>query len=239
MRPTLSGTRSTTSRPQFRIIATFFGLLVISRTRREAERAQDVGADAEVALVVLEAEAVVGLDGVEALVLQRVGAHLVGEPDAAALLVQVEQDARPLGRDLLERGMELRAAVALEAAEEVAGEAGGMQAAEHRLAPVRGADLDRVVLLAAVARAEDLDAAGLGDVRAAPAPPAVSIIARRRASSRNVAEAEEGQAVARRLDASAAAARAARPAPPAAGGPACRARSRRGGASAAPSRRVT
>ena len=33
VRPTLSGTRSTTSSPQPAIIATFLGLLVISRTR--------------------------------------------------------------------------------------------------------------------------------------------------------------------------------------------------------------
>ena len=55
--------------------------------------AEDLRADAVVALVGLEAQPLVGLDGVEALVLQRVGAQLVGEADAAPFLVQVQQHA--------------------------------------------------------------------------------------------------------------------------------------------------
>ena len=47
---------------------------------------------AVVALVVGEAEPLVGVDRVEPAVLQRVGAELVGEADAAAFLAQVEQD---------------------------------------------------------------------------------------------------------------------------------------------------
>ena len=53
--------------------------------------------DREVALVVLEAEPEIGVDRVEALVLQRIGAQLVDQADAAPLLPQIEQDA-PAGR---------------------------------------------------------------------------------------------------------------------------------------------
>ena len=62
--------------------------------RRDAEVAQDLRADAVVAPVLLEAELEVRLDRVAALVLQRVGAHLVRQADAAAFLVQVDA-ARP------------------------------------------------------------------------------------------------------------------------------------------------
>ena len=44
----------------------------------------------EIALVILEAEPEVGVDGVEALVLQRIGAQLVDQADAAPLLAQIE-----------------------------------------------------------------------------------------------------------------------------------------------------
>src|SRR5690349_15071245 len=53
----------------------------------ETEIAQDLRADAVVAEILLEAELEVGLDGVPTLVLERVGADLVREADAAALLV--------------------------------------------------------------------------------------------------------------------------------------------------------
>ena len=78
----------------------------------DAEVAEDLRADAVVALVRLEAEPLVRLDGVEPLILQLVRAQLVGEPDAAALLVQIQQHAAPFARDLLHRRVELRAAVA-------------------------------------------------------------------------------------------------------------------------------
>ena len=60
---------------------------------RDAEVAQDLRADAVVAPVVLEAELEVGLDRVAPLILQRVGAHLVRQADAASLLVQVDEHA--------------------------------------------------------------------------------------------------------------------------------------------------
>src|SRR5438445_6516511 len=84
---------------------------------------EDLDADAVLAVIGLEAEAFVRLDGVEALVLQRVRAQLVHEADAAALLPQVKEDTATLAGDPLERGVHLRAAVTPLRAEEVAGEA--------------------------------------------------------------------------------------------------------------------
>ena len=67
-----------------------------------------------------------------ALVLQRVGLELVAQADAAALVAaDVDDDARALGGDQLERALELLAAVAAAAAEDVAGEALGVDAHEH------------------------------------------------------------------------------------------------------------
>ena len=61
--------------------------------RADRQAVQHVRGDRVVALVVAEPEREVGLDGVEPAVLQRVGAHLVEQADAAPLLAQVEQHA--------------------------------------------------------------------------------------------------------------------------------------------------
>src|SRR3954463_10527595 len=53
-----------------------------------AEVAQYLRTDAVVAQIVAEAELEVRLDGVAALILQRVGADLVRQPDPPALLVE-------------------------------------------------------------------------------------------------------------------------------------------------------
>ena len=76
---------------------------------------------------------VVGLDRVVALVLQRVGADLVEQADAAALVEHVDQHAAPGLLDLVHRRFELFAAVAALGAEHVAGQALRMQAHQHRL----------------------------------------------------------------------------------------------------------
>ncbi len=102
--------------------------------RLHAERVQHVGGDAVVALVVAEAQGLVGLDGVEAVVLQLVGADLVGQADAAALLAQVEQDAVRHRRELAQGGLQLVAAVAAQRADDVAGEALRVEPHRHVLA---------------------------------------------------------------------------------------------------------
>ena len=66
-----------------------------------------------------------------ALVLEVVGADLVAQADAAAFLDQVDQHAAALAGDPCERGVELRAAVAAQAAHDLAGEARRVDAGQH------------------------------------------------------------------------------------------------------------
>src|SRR6185503_21372971 len=96
--------------------------------REEADAAdpeveQDRGSRPVVPLVRPEAEREVRLDRVEAgVVLQRVAPELVREPDAAALLTHVEDEAGALlGPDDLEGALELVAAVAPLRVEDVPG----------------------------------------------------------------------------------------------------------------------
>src|SRR5438874_13363844 len=80
-------------------------LLRVVREDARAPHAQveeDLHADAALALVGLEPETLVRLDRVQPLILQRVRAQLVHEPDAAALLPQIEKDAAPLFGDALQ-----------------------------------------------------------------------------------------------------------------------------------------
>ena len=99
--------------------------------RAEPEVDEDLGADAVVAQVRRQAEALVGLDRVEAVLLQAVGAQLVQQADAAALLGEVEQHALALALDHRQRRFELLAAVAAQRVEDVAGEALRVHAHEH------------------------------------------------------------------------------------------------------------
>ena len=62
--------------------------------RGEPEVAEDLRADAVVPEVGREAEPLVGLHRVGARVLQRVGAELVEQPDAPALLVEIDDRRR-------------------------------------------------------------------------------------------------------------------------------------------------
>jgi hypothetical protein len=66
----------------------------------------------KVALVVAEAEAKIGVDRVEALILQRIGAQLVDQPDAAPLLTEVQQYPPSRSGDRGDGVAQLRPAVA-------------------------------------------------------------------------------------------------------------------------------
>ncbi len=130
----VSGTRSATGTPKSSRLLTLSGLLVSSRTLRDAQVAQDLGGGAVVAGVGGQAEVEVGVDGVAAAVLQLVGLQLGDQADPPALVAaQVDDDAAALGDDPLERLVELRPAVAAVAAEHVAGQALGVHPGEHRL----------------------------------------------------------------------------------------------------------
>ncbi len=88
-----------------------------------------------VALVGGKAQALVGFHGIGAGVLQLVGADLVEQADAAALLAQVEPStAAALGGDGRQRRFQLGAAVAAQAEQRIAGQAFGVQTAEYRRA---------------------------------------------------------------------------------------------------------
>ena len=82
---------------------------------RQPEVDQDLGADPVVAEVGGQAELQVGVDGVEALLLELVGAQLVEQADPAALLGEVEQDAPALAARSSPARLELLAAVAAQA----------------------------------------------------------------------------------------------------------------------------
>ena len=69
-------------------------------------------ARAVVALVGLVAEGQVGVDGVEALILQVVGPQFIAQADAAAFLRQIEQHAVAFGGDQVERQAQLLSAIA-------------------------------------------------------------------------------------------------------------------------------
>ena len=114
----------------------------------QAEVDQDLGADAVVAQVGGEPELQVRVDGVEALLLELVGAQLVQQADPAALLGEVQQDARALALDHRHRRLELLAAVAAQRVEDVTGEALGVDSDQHVLdAPHVALDHRDVVLL--------------------------------------------------------------------------------------------
>src|SRR5438132_3080979 len=122
---------------------------------RDAELLQDRRRDVVSPQVVRETEGAVGLVGVGAARLQRVSANLVAEPDAAAFLAQVENDAAGRGADQGQGVLQLITAVAFQAAQDLAGEALAVDADGHSLATAHLA-LDRGdVLLVRAALAED------------------------------------------------------------------------------------
>lgn len=73
-----------------------------------------MGAEAVIALVGFEAEGFVCFDGIEAGVLEFVGAEFVDDSDSASFLGDIEDDAGAFGFDHLEGGAELVAAIAAE-----------------------------------------------------------------------------------------------------------------------------
>ena len=92
------------------------GLLVNSRTVAEAELAQHLGGRQIDPLVGVEAELLVGVDRIEPGILQLIGAQLVDEADAAALLREVQQHAAARRGDRGDRAAQLVAAIAAQAA---------------------------------------------------------------------------------------------------------------------------
>ena len=111
-----------------------------------AQLLEHAGRHGVVAGIVGQAQQAVGLDRVGPRLLQRVGANLVDQADAPALLAQVQQHAAPGLGDGLQAGLKLSPAVTLQAVERVAGQALAVQTGEYRLAVVQAAQAHRRVL---------------------------------------------------------------------------------------------
>src|SRR5688572_4032578 len=108
--------------------------IVAEQTRRlHPEMAQHAERGAIIPAVRGEAEPLVRLNSIDALVLQGVGANLVRQPDAAPFLIEIEEYAAPVLDDLIHRRVQLRAAIAAGGMEEVARQAGRVHAREHVL----------------------------------------------------------------------------------------------------------
>ena len=103
----------------------------------DAEQLQCASGNFEDAAVRLVAELKIGLDGVETLILQLVGTQLGHQPDAAAFLLFVDQDAGAFVDDALHCQFELLTAIAAKRAEDIAGEALRMNADDRG----RGVDI--------------------------------------------------------------------------------------------------
>ena len=80
------GTRSATSNSRSFQSRNLVGIVGQQSDSVDAERPQHRRRMPIIALVIGEAEPPVGIDGVEPAVLERIGAELVGEADAAAFL---------------------------------------------------------------------------------------------------------------------------------------------------------
>src|ERR1700722_14004566 len=139
---------------------------------RDAEVDQHLGTDAVLAAVDREALLQVGVNGVMPFLLQLIGADFVAEADAAALVApQVDEDAASLLLNEIERGLQLGAAVAAQGAEDVAGQALGVDPDEHVVGAGHLAHGGRLVLLVVQHRLVDVGPnppflgrdAGLGD----------------------------------------------------------------------------
>ena len=92
----------------------------------DAEILQYAGGGRVLPLIGLVAERQVGVDRVQALVLEVVGPQLVPQPNAAALLAQVDQNAGTLLSDAFDRQVELLPTIAAQGTEHIPCEALGM-----------------------------------------------------------------------------------------------------------------
>jgi hypothetical protein len=106
----------------------FFGIVRDEPDGFEAEELEDGAGQFVVAEIAVEAELLIGFDGIGAFVLQLVGAKLVEQADASAFLQFVDQQAAAFGGDAGEGDVQLGAAIAAQAVEHVTGEALGMDA---------------------------------------------------------------------------------------------------------------
>src|SRR5581483_4525739 len=133
--------------------------------RGDPEVDEDLRADAVLAAVRRQPELQVGVHCVVALVLEAVRADLVPDADAASLVpAEVHDRTEVLLGDLAHRGGELRAAIAAQRSEHVAGQALAVHPHQHILRTLHIAAHERDVLLAVEHRLEH-DAVELAELR--------------------------------------------------------------------------
>src|SRR5712671_4088167 len=99
-----------------------------------AERVRDRSGQAEIPVIGHESEREIRVHGVEAGILQLVGAQLRHETDAAAFAIVVDDQSAVFRRDEAHREVELRGAIAAQRPEHLAGHALRLQAHERRAA---------------------------------------------------------------------------------------------------------
>src|SRR5712692_6662962 len=104
-------------------LADFFRIVGKQTNFRCAKFSQNLRGKKIIAGVCREAQSFIGLHRVHAAVLQFVSPEFVHQADAAAFLGQIEQNSRGCLADFFHRQFELRAAVAPERGENVAGQA--------------------------------------------------------------------------------------------------------------------
>src|SRR5580704_12274114 len=114
-----------------------------------AEIAQNLRPDSVIAQVLVKAEMQIRFYRVHPIVLQRIRANLVAEPDSAALLVKINHHAAIRGHNSLERLLQLLATVASCRRKHVAGKALRMEPHQGRTSATDLA-LDQRQMLAAI-----------------------------------------------------------------------------------------
>src|SRR5579885_3738687 len=108
----------------------FVGVIRKQANARDAEIPQNSGGKTVVAKVGVETKLLVRLDRIGAGVLQFVGAQFVQQTDAAPFLMLVDEQSASFPGNPLQGNLELRAAIATQAVEYIAGETLGVNAHE-------------------------------------------------------------------------------------------------------------
>ncbi len=134
----------------------------------DLQPAQDLASGDVAAFLRFKAKMDVGIDRVQASILQGIGAELVDQPDASAFLGQINHDPGSFGGHGANGTAQLVATITAQAADQVAGKAGGMDACQHRLRYVQYPDHDRQGLGAAVPGTERHDLGVFGIVERQP-----------------------------------------------------------------------
>ena len=109
-------------------LANLFGIIGEQSNGTDAELSQDSRGECVIPCVSGKSEFLVGLYSVATHILQLVGLQFVHKADAPAFLREIEQHAGARAADFAKRQFELCAAIAALGAEDIAGEALGMDA---------------------------------------------------------------------------------------------------------------